>query len=75
MPGPHAIVLIIVTLAAFYLYTRPWIRIELVSLLLLLALVVMFYLVPYSGADARFTDVEVFAAFGHPALIAICSLM
>jgi hypothetical protein len=31
MPGPHAIALIVVTLATFYLYTRPWIRIELVS--------------------------------------------
>jgi hypothetical protein len=34
MPGPHAIALIVVRLATFYLYTRPWIRIELVSLLL-----------------------------------------
>ena len=75
MPGPHAIALIVVTLATFYLYTRPWIRIELVSLLLLLALVVLFYVVPFGEERARFTDVEIFEAFGHPALIAICSLM
>jgi di/tricarboxylate transporter len=76
MPGLHAIALVVVTLTTFYLYTRPWIRIEIVSLLLLLALVVLFYVVPYSGgAGTTFTDVEIFEAFGHPALIAICSLM
>jgi Na+/H+ antiporter NhaD/arsenite permease-like protein len=75
MPNLHAIGLILVTLAAFYLYTRAWIRIEQVSLLLLLALVVLFYLVPYGDANARFTEVEIFEAFGHPALVAICCLM
>lgn len=75
MPSPHAIGLILVTLAAFYLYTRSWMRIEQVSLLLLLALVVLFYLVPYVDANARFTEVEIFEAFGHPALVAICCLM
>src|SRR5688572_7638448 len=64
MPGPHAIALIVVTLATFYLYTRAWIRIELVSLLLLLALVVMFYVVPFGEETARLTDVEIFEAFG-----------
>lgn len=75
MPGVHAILLILVTLAAFYLYTRSWIQIEMVSLLLLLALVVLFYLLPYRGEDQRFSDVEIFESFGHPALVAICSLM
>jgi di/tricarboxylate transporter len=75
LPSPHAIALLVVTIAAFYLYTRPWIRMELVSLLLLLALLVLFYLFPYSHAEARFTEVNVFEAFGHPALVAICCLM
>lgn len=75
MPGPHAIAILVVTLAAFYLYTRPWIRIELVSLLLLLALVVLFYLLPFGETAGPFTDVDIFEAFGHPALIAICALM
>ncbi|HSC09014.1 MAG TPA: SLC13 family permease [Steroidobacteraceae bacterium] len=75
MPGPHAIVLLVVTLAAFFLYARPWIRIELVSLLLLLALVVLFYVLPFGKEAVRVTDAEIFEAFGHPALIAICSLM
>lgn len=75
MPSPHAVALLVVTVAAFYLYTRPWIRIEIVSLLLLLTLLVLFYLFPYSSVDARLTEVEIFEAFGHPALIAICCLM
>jgi di/tricarboxylate transporter len=74
MPGPHAIAVIIVAIATFYLYTRPWIRIELVSLLMMLALLLLFYVFPYEGAESL-TDTQVFQAFGHPALIAICCLM
>lgn len=35
MPGAHAVALIALTTAAFYLYTRSWIRMEMVSLVLL----------------------------------------
>jgi di/tricarboxylate transporter len=75
MLSPHAILLLIVTILAFYLYTRPWIRLELVSLLLLVTLLLIFYIFPYNAAGTRLTEVEVFQSFGHPALIAICSLM
>ena len=75
MPSVHSILLIVVTVAAFYLYTRPWIRLELVSLLLLVTLLLIFYLFPYDGPGTRLTEVEIFQSFGHPALIAICSLM
>jgi di/tricarboxylate transporter len=75
MLSPHAILLLVVTGGVFYLYTRPWIRIELVSLLLLVTLLLIFYVFPYDGVDARLTEVEIFQSFGHPALIAICSLM
>lgn len=75
MPSPHAIALLVATFIAFYLYTRRWIRMELVSLLLLLSLLILFYLFPYLHDQARFTDVDVFEAFGHPAVVAICCLM
>jgi di/tricarboxylate transporter len=75
MPSPHAILLIAVTIAVFWLYTRPWIRLELTSLLLLVTLLVIFYAFPFNGAAERLTEVEIFQAFGHPALVAICSLM
>ena len=75
MPTPHAVLLLIVTALVFFLYTRPWIRLELVSLLLLVTLLLIFYLFPFNATDGRLTEVEIFQAFGHPALVAICSLM
>ena len=75
MPTPHAVLLLIVTALAFFLYTRPWIRLELVSLLLLVTLLLIFYLFPFDATEGRLTEVEIFQAFGHPALVAICSLM
>jgi di/tricarboxylate transporter len=75
LPSAHAAALLVATVATFYLYTRSWIRMELVSLLLLLGLLVLFYWFPFAGSGARYTDVDVFHAFGHPALIAICCLM
>jgi di/tricarboxylate transporter len=75
MPGPHASALIIVTAFVFYLYTRPWVRMEYVSLALMATLVILFYVFPYDVQGSRLSDVEIFGAFGHPALIAICSLM
>ncbi|QQR74382.1 MAG: SLC13 family permease [Holophagales bacterium] len=75
MPEPHAFAVLAVAATAFYLYTRPRLRAELVSLALLLALIVIFHLFPHAGAASRMTDTEVLQAFGHPALVAICSLM
>jgi di/tricarboxylate transporter len=75
MPTPHAVLLLLVTVAAFYLYTRPWIRLELVSLLLLVTLLLIFYLFPFDATEGRLTEVEIFQSFGHPAVVAICSLM
>lgn len=75
MPNAHAIMVMVVTVAVFYLYTRPWIRMELVSLLLLVALLLIFYVSPFVSDEVRITETEVLQAFGHPALVAICSLM
>lgn len=75
MPGQHALVLLAVTLATFYLYTRRWIRMELVSLLLLLSLLLLFHFFPFHGQVVSLSDDNIFDSFGHPALVAICSLM
>ncbi|MEO8196123.1 MAG: SLC13 family permease [Thermoanaerobaculia bacterium] len=75
MPEPHALAVLLLTMTVFYLYTRPRIRMELVSLVLLLALLVMFHLFPYTDGSKQLTDSEVLHAFGHPALVAICALM
>jgi di/tricarboxylate transporter len=75
LPDPHALVTLLVAAAAFFLYTRPWIRIEMVSVLLLLALLFIFHFFPFVSRDAQLTEVEVLGSFGHPALVAICCLM
>jgi di/tricarboxylate transporter len=75
MPEPHAIAVLAVTIAVFYLYTRPQLRMELISLTLLVALMVIFHLFPYAGEAGELTDAEILHAFGHPALVAICALM
>ena len=75
LPDTHALVTLLVAAGAFYLYTRPWIRIEMVSVLLLLALLVIFHFFPFISRDAQLTEVEVLGSFGHPALVAICCLM
>ena len=75
MPNAHAVVVLIVTILVFYLYTRRWIRMELVSLLLLAALLSIFYVFPYVSSQARITETVILQSFGHPALVAICSLM
>ncbi len=75
MPNAHAVAVLIVTVLVFYLYTRRWIRMELVSLLLLAALLLIFYVFPYVSMATRITETEVLLSFGHPALVAICSLM
>ena len=41
--------MISITVLVFYLYTRPWIRMEYVSLILLTTLLLMFYVFPYDG--------------------------
>jgi di/tricarboxylate transporter len=48
---------------------------ELVSLLLLASLLSIFYLFPYVSSATTITETQVLQAFGHPALVAICSLM
>jgi di/tricarboxylate transporter len=75
LPNPHAVAVLIVTILAFYLYTRRWMRMELTSLLLLASLLSIFYLFPFVSPDNRITETEVLQSFGHPALVAICSLM
>jgi di/tricarboxylate transporter len=68
-------VVLLIAVVAFYLYTRPKIRMELVAMLLLVALVVTFYLFPLNKGSIQISDVDVLSGFGHPVLIAILSLM
>ena len=75
MPNIYAIAVLVVTVITFYLYTRPWIRIEVVSLGLLTTLLALFYVFPFEGTNGRIDDSVILRAFGHEALVAICCLM
>jgi di/tricarboxylate transporter len=75
LPDSHALVTLLTAAVAFFLYTRSWLRVEMVSVLLLLTLLTIFHFFPFESRDARLTEVEVLGSFGHPALVAICCLM
>jgi len=70
-PDAHAIAVMALTVVALYLFTRDRLPLEITSLVLLAVLAVGFALFPYPGLEPT----ELFAGFGHEALIAVCALM
>ena len=75
LPNSHAVAVLVISLVAFYLYTRPRIRMEMVALLLLAALALLFHLFPFHAGSRRIDEADIFSGFGHPVLIAILCLM
>jgi di/tricarboxylate transporter len=73
--NPHAWGIIAFTLLAFFLFTRERFPIPVTSLFVVAALALGFYLFPYSGPQGSIGVGQIFSAFGHEALVAICSLM
>ena len=71
----HAWGVIAFTLLAFFLFTRERIPIPVTSLFVVAALALGFYLFPFSGPEGSIGTRQIFSAFGHEALVAICSLM
>ena len=71
----HAIGVLALTGVAFFLFTRERIPIPLTSLLVIAALALGLHLFPYQGADGALGPRQIFSAFGHEALVAICCLM
>jgi di/tricarboxylate transporter len=71
LPEPHAIVVILLTCLAMYLFTKDRIPLETTGLGVLVLLILMFVIFPYK--DVQPTDF--FANFGHEALVTICALL
>jgi di/tricarboxylate transporter len=71
----HAYGVIAFTVLAFFLFTRDRIPIPVTSLFVVAALALGFHLFPYSGPHGSIGLAQIFSAFGHEALVAICSLM
>jgi di/tricarboxylate transporter len=73
--SPHAIAVLVLTAAAFYLFTRDRIPIPVTSLLVIAVLALGLHLFPYQGPDGVLGPGQIFSGFGHEALVAICCLM
>ena len=71
LPNIHAVIMMITTVAALYLFGKDKWLLEITSLGLLVALAVFFSLYPYPGFDPQ----GLFYGFAHEALIAVCALM
>jgi di/tricarboxylate transporter len=71
----HAIAVLVLTGVAFFLFTRERIPIPLTSLLVIAALALGLHLFPFQGPDGALGPRQIFSAFGHEALVAICCLM
>ncbi len=71
LPDLHAFVVMGLSCAALYLFSREHIRAEATSLWVLLALALIFYLYPYDD----FRPADIFANFGHEGLVTVCALM
>jgi len=75
-PDPHAIAVLLLVVAAFFLFTREKISLETSSLLILIALVLGFEIFPYHDREGNLLHAgDFFSGFGHEALITICALM
>ena len=75
VPNTHALVMLLMTGVALFLFSREKIHLESSSLAILVMVVVGFQLFPFEGVRGAVEPMTFFYGFGHEALIAVCSLM
>lgn len=75
VPNSHALLSMLLTAVALFLFTRKAIPLEISSLGLLAVLALLFSIFPYSEHGIEFEAIEFFQGFGHEALITVCALM
>ena len=75
VPNTHALVMLLMTGVALFLFSREKIHLESSSLAILVMVVVGFQLFPFEGARGSIEPMTFFYGFGHEALIAVCALM
>ena len=75
VPNIHALVMLLMTGLALFLFSRKKIHLESSSLAILVMVVVGFQLFPFEGARGTIEPMSFFYGFGHEALIAVCALM
>lgn len=75
VPNNHALLSMLLTAVALFLFTRKAIPLEISSLGLLAVMALLFSVFPYSEHGVEFEAIEFFQGFGHEALITVCALM
>jgi di/tricarboxylate transporter len=75
LPDPHALAIMALTLLALVLFAQDRIALETSSLIVFITLVAGFQVFPYHGAAGTVRPSDLFAGFGHEALVAVCALM
>ena len=71
IPDPHALVVILLTCLAMFLFTKDRIPLETTGLGVVLLLVLMFFIFPYQNIQPA----DFFSNFGHEALVTICAVL
>jgi di/tricarboxylate transporter len=74
-PDAHGIAVLLLILAALFLFTRDRVPLETSSLAILIVLVAGFQFFPYEIDGAPLGPAQFFSGFGNEALIAICALI
>lgn len=75
LPNNHAVIVLLITLFALYLFRRDDLPLQTSSLVVIAMLCLMFTLFPFSMNGVHFEPSSLFFGFGHEALITVCSLM
>jgi di/tricarboxylate transporter len=75
LPDPHALATMALTVFALVLFAQDRIALETSSLLVFITLVAGFQIFPYESATGPLRPSDLFAGFGHEALVAVCALM
>jgi di/tricarboxylate transporter len=72
---PHAVAVLTITIATFWLFAKEQLPVQSTALLSLLALMLLFGLFPYHRGDRPLGPEQFLAGFGNSALVTICFLM
>jgi di/tricarboxylate transporter len=74
-PDAHGIAVVVLIVAALFLFTRDKVPLESSSLAVIVVLALGFHLFPYESDGVPVAPAHFLVGFGNPALIAICSLI
>ena len=72
---PHAVAVIAITIATFWLFANERLPVQTTALLALLALMLLFGLFPYELGDRQLGPEQFLAGFGNSTVVTICFLM